>query len=172
MLVPDYGKCIDIAIDGSDHNTLQYLNMHAGKYISQYYPSGHFWMYKTNYTDSSIAVNNSKRDMNSTLSYIVPAPGYLYINFANEAWAFKDIMAQYGPHNGYSLRVDIYRNGNYVNAFAKTETLATNSYTNILIPVAKGDIIYYGTWYDYSTLPSGYVIRFYFAKGVDANTGD
>lgn len=172
MLVPDYGNYTDIAIDGSNHNTLQYLGIHAGNYISQYYPSGHFWMYKTNYTDSSIAINNSKRDMNLSLSYTIPSSGYLYINFVNEAWAFKDIMTQTEPHNGYSLRVDIYRNGNYVNVFAKTEALATNINTSTLIPVAKGDMIYYGTWYDYSALPSGYTIRFYSAKSVDAKTGD
>lgn len=172
VLVPDYGKPITIAFETSDHNTKQYLNTHYGNYISQYYPSGHFWTQKTKYTDASIGKNDSYRDVNSSLSYTIPSPGYLYVSYQDEAWAFKDIMSSLAHNNGYSLRVVIYRDGNYIPAFNETEAITSNSNASLLIPVAKDDVIYYGTWYDYQAIPSTYQITFYPGKSVDAKTGD
>lgn len=111
-------------------------------------------------------------DVNPTLSYTIPSSGYLYIYYQDEAWAFKDIMASVNPHAHYSLFVCLFRDGNYIRAFAELKGLTTNANNNVLIPVSKGDIVYYGTWYDYDTLPSGYKIIFYPGKGVDAKTGD
>ena len=67
----------------------------------------------------------------------------------------------------------IYRDGNWLSAFREMKSIDDNNSENsTLIPVSKGDVIYYGTWYDYNALPSGYQIVFYPGKSVDAKTGD
>lgn len=172
VLVPDYGKPVTIAAEDSDHNTLQYLNTHKGNYISQYYPSGHFWTMKTHYTDTSVGINDTERDVNPSLSYTIPSSGYLYVSFQNEGSFFKNIMSNLEHHRGYGLRVMIYRNGNWITSFSELREIAVADNDNILIPVSKGDIVYYGTWYDYEAIPSGYQITFYPGKSVDAKTGD
>lgn len=172
VLVPDYGKPVTIAAEDSNHNTLQYLNTHKGNYISQYYPSGHFWTTKTHHTDTSIGIYDSEGDVNPSLSYTIPSSGYLYVRFQNESYFFKDIMSNIEPHSDYSLRVTICRNGNWVRGFEMVRGLSSGDNDSTLIPVSKGDVIYYGTWYDYNTLPSSYQITFYPGKSVDAKSGD
>ena len=173
MLVPDYGKPVTIASEGSDHNTKQYLISHAGNYISQYYPSGHFWCWTTYYTDKSVGGADSRIGVNSALSYTIPSSGYLYAVYSYEGWAFKNVMSSLRHNRGFGLCVMIYRDGNWLSAFREMKSIDDNNSENsTLIPVSKGDVIYYGTWYDYNALPSGYQIVFYPGKSVDAKTGD
>lgn len=127
---------------------------------------------KTHYTDTSVGINDTERDVNPSLSYTIPSSGYLYVSFQNEGSFFKNIMSNLEHHRGYGLRVMIYRNGNWITSFSELREIAVADNDNILIPVSKGDIVYYGTWYDYEAIPSGYQITFYPGKSVDAKTGD
>lgn len=79
-------------------------------------------MYKTRYTDASLGWADSRRDVSSTLSYTIPSSGYLYVSCTNEGWEFKDIMSNLGPHNDYSLSVQIYRDGNFVDALTFSDS--------------------------------------------------
>lgn len=169
MLVPDYTKPQIIISEQGDNNTRNYYprkyydGLAGDKYLSSHLDQQYY---------TAIAFVHDIY-IGTYFTYTIPRPGYIqvYANF-DMGWYYNTDTSLLP--NQISFRTGIRRSqtdGTEVFSFAiqKTATLYKSS---DIIPVAKGDVIYWGTWHKEDGVPAEYCITFYPAKSVDATTGD
>ena len=164
VLVPDYNKPQNIVGEGGDYNPNRnyYPRSGSGKYLSSNWGE-HYWT----------ATSNIMYDIGTYFTWKAPAPGYFAVYASFDLGEYYNTDKSLLP-NTLSLRVGI-RRGQYsaTEVFSFTTQKNTTLYkASDIIPVAKGDIIYWGTWHKGDGVPAQYGITFYPAKPVDAKTGD
>ena len=168
VLVPDYEKPRTIIAEhGSYANGVRnyYPRWHGGpgndlsSHLDQQY-----WTLnpKTNYTD-----------IGTYFTYTIPQPGYIQIGANFDMNEYYNTDTSLLP-NQISFRAGIRRSQfSVTEVFSFTTNKTTALYkSSDIIPVAKGDVIYWGTWRKGDGVPAEYGITFYSAKSVDAKTGD
>ena len=167
VLVPDYGNCAMIYTCGTYFETnRKYYNYTAneggigGKIRNRSHNWLRYWK-----TDSGTGNWVAYPDYNGAASYTIPKDGY--INFTYMMTSFY--TTNENPWTGYdasktaSFAVWLVRGGQLTKLYEKSG-LAGTFVDDGLVPVAQGDIIYYGVLNKGNQLPAWAEIKFYPAK--------
>lgn len=167
VLVPDYGN-VTIVYDGCAAFSLksQYFNYtdHERGVGEKILSRSHNWLgYWA--TDSKTGNYVFYPDYNDAASYTIPQDGY--INFCYMMTSFYTTIEH--PWTGYdsskavSFGVWLVRDGQLTKIYEKSGLAGTFS-DDGLLPVAQGDVLYYGVLNKGTQLPAWAEIKFYPAK--------
>ena len=146
---------------------------HWGNYITKYVDSDKLWCFNiTVYTEPNVLekYGYSSHGITPTdeLSFTVPSAGFITAfvrGWSEDAKNLADSPVKDGkkhPSEGCSLY--IYING--VCVFQQTSSNFALNAVMPITPVSKGDIIRYGTLYDWDIPPEQYFISFIPAKDI------
>lgn len=168
MLVPDYTKPQTIVGEGGSY----------GNGVRNYYPRHHWGSGNdlSSHLDQQYWTLNPKTsttDIGTYFTYTIPRPGYIQVGANFDMNEYYNTDTSLLP-NQISFRVGIRISPSHVTEVYSFTTQKTASLykSSDIIPVAKGDVIYWGTWRKGDGIPAEYNITFYPAKSVDATTGD
>lgn len=166
VLVPDYTKPQTIVGENSSGITRNY-------YPKRHYGPGNDLSSHLDQQYWTLNPTTLVTDVGTYFTYTIPRPGYIqvYANF-DMGWYYNTDTSLLP--NQISFRAGIRRSQSSVTeVFSFTTPKTTSLYkSSDIIPVAKGDVIYWGTWRKENGVPANYGITFYPAKSIDATTGD
>lgn len=155
-------------VHGDYHNDLW------GPTVDNLYPNGHYFIHRTAFTEPDIMSKYnwpSRVDPIGAPSYTFSSYGFIVISAANDTAFTSTQTALAGDRTQVGFCV-MLKNTWYVLLGYEANIGERSSKSSNLIPVAKGDTIYFGTMYDRDILPSEYDITFIPAKRVDAISGN
>lgn len=168
MLVPDYTKPQTIVAEGGSY----------GNGVRNYYPrwsTGIANNLSAHLEQQYWTMNPKTRgvDVGTYFTYTIPQPGYIQVDADFDMHEYYNTDTSLLP-NKISFRAGIRRSQSSVTeVFSFTTQKANTLYkSSDIIPLAKGDVIYWGTWEKADGVPADYSITFYPAKSVDVKTGD
>lgn len=169
MLVPDYTKPQYIIYEGASDGIRNYYprkyydGLAGDKYLSSHLDQQYY---------TAIAFVHDIY-VGTYFTYTISRPGYIQViaNF-DMGWYYNTDTSLLP--NQISFQAGIRRSQfSATNIFNFVTPKTSKMYkTSDIIPVAKGDVIYWGTWHEEDGVPANYIITFYPAKSVDAKTGD
>lgn len=144
-----------------------------GPTIDNLYPTDHYFINRTALTVPDIMSKYnwpSIPDPIGAPSYTFTNYGFIVVRVHNDRIFSSKQTSLAGSKTQVGFCVMLQ---NLYALFSYEATIGNNSdKSSDLIPVAKGDTIYFGTMYDRDIPPSDYDITFIPTKNVDANTGD
>ena len=166
VLVPDYNKPQTIIAENGSMSRNYYPRWHGGLAGDKDLSSHKDQQYWTTNTAGGL-------DIGTYFTYTIPQPGYIQIGANFDMGWYYNTDTSLLP-NQISFRAGVRRsqtNGTILFdvVIPKTSTFYKSS---DILPVAKGDIVFWGTKFQTDGIPAEYSITFYPAKSVDAKTGD
>lgn len=150
-----------------------YHSSHYGKIIDTLYPDGHYFLNRTSYTIPDILKKfhyGSTPDPEGAPSYTFSKYGFIRVQVISLAQFASNQKALAGDRK--SIGFCVMMKNRYILFKCESGIGKDATYSSDLIPVAKGDTIYWGMLYDRNMIPDYYNITFIPAKSVDATTGD
>lgn len=177
VLVPDYEKYRTVLHLSAGVPPYSYLssiwgddlNVDLKKYT-------HYWVYTHRYDSNGKQISYKNDDTSGSPSYTVQRSGYIYATIS----LVSDMNAWSSPmiHNGKtsSFAIILARGSTRIQILEGATTLGDGSgwheYKSAIVPVRKGDIIYFGTMFEGDEYPGWTNIYFYPGVDVDATTGE